>query len=161
MLEWLYVLFGIVDLLLVLMFNEGDLVVEILEEIGLESVGVLGIMVVLVLLNDVVKKGGVMVCEYVGGLLGVFILVFEDVEMIWVVSVGCLNIEKFEVMIVVCLVGLDMIVVFGDISVVIISGMIVDEVVIGMINNKIMVVCVILVIGKGVGDVVEFGGLFG
>lgn len=149
------------DLLLVFILVVGDSVVLILEEMGLEFVGIYGIIVVLVLLNDVVKKGGVMVCNYVGGLLGVFILVFEDVGMIKVVEEGYLNLEKLEVMIVICLVGLDMIVILGDILVEMIVVMIVDEVVIGVINYKIMVVWIIFVKDKKVGDFVEFGGLLG
>lgn len=111
--------------------------------------------------NDVVKKGGVMVCSYVGGLSGVFILVLEDVGMIDVVNSGCLNLEKLEGMICVCLVGFDMIVILGDILILIIVGMIVDEVVIGVINNKIIVVRIILVLGCNIGDIVEFGGFLG
>lgn len=155
------VLFGIIDLLLVFIFVIGDLVVNILEEMGFEVVGIYGIIVVLVFLNDVVKKGGVMVCLYVGGFSGVFILVFEDVGMIDFVIKGVLSIDKFEVMIVICFVGFDMIVVLGNIIVGMFGVMIVDEVVIGMINNKIIVVRIILVLGCDVGDMVEFGGFLG
>ncbi|WP_318765723.1 PFL family protein [Lactiplantibacillus carotarum] len=159
--ERLHVPFGIVDLSLAPTPNEGDSVAEILEEIGLESVGAPGTTAALALLNDAIKKGGVMACEHVGGLSGAFIPVSEDAEMIRAVSAGRLNIEKLEAMTAVCSVGLDMIAVPGDTSAESISGMIADEAAIGMINNKTTAVRVIPATGKGVGDEVEFGGLFG
>lgn len=157
----LHVPFGIVDLSLAPTPNEGDSVAEILEEIGLESVGAPGTTAALALLNDAVKKGGVMACEHVGGLSGAFIPVSEDAEMIRAVSAGRLNIEKLEAMTAVCSVGLDMIAVPGATSAESISGMIADEAAIGMINNKTTAVRVIPAPGKTVGDEVEFGGLFG
>ena len=157
----LHVPFGIVDLSLTPTPNEGDSVAEILEEIGLESVGAPGTTAALALLNDAVKKGGVMACEHVGGLSGAFIPVSEDAEMIRAVSAGRLNIEKLEAMTAVCSVGLDMIAVPGDTSAASISGMIADEAAIGMINNKTTAVRVIPATGKTVGDEVVFGGLFG
>ncbi|EQM52521.1 hypothetical protein N692_09550 [Lactiplantibacillus plantarum EGD-AQ4] len=159
--ERLHVPFGIVDLSLAPTPNEGDSVAEILEEIGLESVGAPGTTAALALLNDAVKKGGVMACEHVGGLSGAFIPVSEDAEMIRAVSAGRLNIEKLEAMTAVCSVGLDMIAVPGDTSAATISGMIADEAAIGMINNKTTAVRVIPATGKDVGEAVEFGGLFG
>ncbi|ETY73708.1 PFL family protein [Lactiplantibacillus fabifermentans] len=153
--------FGIVDLSLAPTPNEGDSVAEILEEIGLESVGAPGTTAALALLNDAVKKGGVMACEHVGGLSGAFIPVSEDAEMIRAVRAGRLNIEKLEAMTAVCSVGLDMIAVPGDTTAAQISGMIADEAAIGMINNKTTAVRVIPATGKAVGDEVEFGGLFG
>ncbi|WP_338208812.1 PFL family protein [Lactiplantibacillus paraxiangfangensis] len=157
----LHVPFGIVDLSLAPTPNEGDSVAEILEEIGLESVGAPGTTAALALLNDAVKKGGVMACEHVGGLSGAFIPVSEDAEMIRAVSAGRLSIEKLEAMTAVCSVGLDMIAVPGDTSAASISGMIADEAAIGMINNKTTAVRVIPATGKTVGDEVVFGGLFG
>jgi len=159
--ERLGVPFGIVDLSLAPTPNEGDSVAEILEEIGLESVGAPGTTAALALLNDAVKKGGVMACEHVGGLSGAFIPVSEDAEMIRAVGAGRLNIEKLEAMTAVCSVGLDMIAVPGTTSAATISGLIADEAAIGMINNKTTAVRVIPATGKQVGDVVEFGGLFG
>lgn len=122
--ERLHVPFGIVDLSLAPTPNEGDSVAEILEEIGLESVGAPGTTAALALLNDAVKKGGVMACEHVGGLSGAFIPVSEDAEMIRAVSAGRLNIEKLEAMTAVCSVGLDMIAIPGDTPAETISGMI-------------------------------------
>jgi len=159
--ERLGVPFGIVDLSLAPTPNEGDSVAEILEEIGLESVGAPGTTAALALLNDAVKKGGVMACEHVGGLSGAFIPVSEDAEMIRAVEAGRLNVEKLEAMTAVCSVGLDMIAVPGSTTAAAISGMIADEAAIGMINNKTTAVRVIPATGKSVGDSVEFGGLFG
>lgn len=159
--ERLGVPFGIVDLSLAPTPNEGDSVAEILEEIGLESVGAPGTTAALALLNDAVKKGGVMACEHVGGLSGAFIPVSEDAEMIRAVSAGRLTIEKLEAMTAVCSVGLDMIAVPGDTTAATISGLIADEAAIGMINNKTTAVRVIPATGKQVGESVEFGGLFG
>jgi len=159
--ERLGVPFGIVDLSLAPTPNEGDSVAEILEEIGLESVGAPGTTAALALLNDAVKKGGVMACEHVGGLSGAFIPVSEDAEMIRAVEAGRLGVEKLEAMTAVCSVGLDMIAVPGDTTAASISGMIADEAAIGMINNKTTAVRVIPATGKQVGDSVAFGGLFG
>ncbi|MFD1419378.1 PFL family protein [Lactiplantibacillus songbeiensis] len=159
--ERLDVPFGIVDLSLAPTPNEGDSVAEILEEIGLESVGAPGTTAALALLNDAVKKGGVMACEHVGGLSGAFIPVSEDAEMIRAVEAGRLGVEKLEAMTAVCSVGLDMIAVPGDTTAASISGMIADEAAIGMINNKTTAVRVIPATGKQVGDSVAFGGLFG
>ncbi|GAA3612150.1 PFL family protein [Secundilactobacillus similis DSM 23365 = JCM 2765] len=159
--ERLNVPFGIVDLSLAPTPNEGDSVAEILEEIGLESVGAPGTTAALALLNDAVKKGGVMACEHVGGLSGAFIPVSEDAEMIRAVTAGRLNIEKLEAMTAVCSVGLDMIAIPGDTTAETISGMIADEAAIGVINNKTTAVRVIPATGKGVGEQVDFGGLFG
>lgn len=159
--EKLNVPFGIVDLSLAPTPNEGDSVAEILEEIGLESVGAPGTTAALALLNDAVKKGGVMACEHVGGLSGAFIPVSEDAEMIRAVSAGRLNIEKLEAMTAVCSVGLDMIAIPGETTAETISGMIADEAAIGVINNKTTAVRVIPATGKGVGEQIDFGGLFG
>ncbi|ANZ64611.1 hypothetical protein AYR62_11335 [Secundilactobacillus paracollinoides] len=159
--ERLHVPFGIVDLSLAPTPNEGDSVAEILEEIGLESVGAPGTTAALALLNDAVKKGGVMACEHVGGLSGAFIPVSEDAEMIRAVSAGRLNIEKLEAMTAVCSVGLDMIAIPGDTPAETISGMIADEAAIGVINNKTTAVRVIPAVGKKVGESIDFGGLFG
>ncbi|GEO78433.1 hypothetical protein FD29_GL001482 [Companilactobacillus mindensis DSM 14500] len=159
--EALKVPFGIVDLSLAPTPNEGDSVAEILEEIGLESVGAPGTTAALAMLNDAVKKGGVMACEHVGGLSGAFIPVSEDIGMIRAVNAGNLNIEKLEAMTAVCSVGLDMIAIPGDTTAETISGMIADEASIGVINNKTTAVRIIPATGKKVGDEVEFGGLFG
>lgn len=153
--------FGIIDLSLAPTPAVGDSVAEILEEIGLETVGAPGTTAALALLNDQVKKGGVMASSYVGGLSGAFIPVSEDKGMIDAVSEGALTIEKLEVMTCVCSVGLDMIAIPGDTSATTIAGIIADEAAIGMINQKTTAVRVIPVIGKTVGDVVEFGGLLG
>ncbi len=153
--------FGIVDLSLAPTPAKGDSVAEILEEIGLQSVGAPGTTATLALLNDAVKKGGVMACEHVGGLSGAFIPVSEDSGMIKAVSHGNLNIEKLEAMTAVCSVGLDMIAIPGDTPATTISGMIADEAAIGVINNKTTAVRVIPATGKKVGDTVNFGGLFG
>ena len=153
--------FGIIDLSLAPTPAVGDSVAEILEEIGLERVGAPGTTAALAMLNDQVKKGGVMASSYVGGLSGAFIPVSEDQGMIDAVTMGALTIEKLEAMTCVCSVGLDMIAVPGDTSAASIAGVIADEMAIGVINNKTTAVRVIPAIGKGVGDCVEYGGLFG
>ena len=153
--------FGIVDLSLAPTPAIGDSVAEILEEIGLESVGAPGTTAALALLNDQVKKGGVMASSYVGGLSGAFIPVSEDQGMIDAVKAGALTLEKLEAMTCVCSVGLDMIAIPGDTKPTTISGIIADEMAIGMINQKTTAVRLIPVIGKGVGETVEFGGLLG
>jgi hypothetical protein len=153
--------FGIVDLSLAPTPAVGDSVADILEEIGLEKVGAPGTTAALALLNDQVKKGGVMASSYVGGLSGAFIPVSEDQEMINSVTAGALTIEKLEAMTCVCSVGLDMIAIPGNTKATTISGIIADEAAIGMINQKTTAVRVIPVIGKDVGETVEFGGLLG
>ena len=153
--------FGIIDLSLAPTPAVGDSVAEILEEIGLERVGAPGTTAALAMLNDQVKKGGVMASSYVGGLSGAFIPVSEDQGMIDAVTMGALTIEKLEAMTCVCSVGLDMIAIPGDTPASTISGIIADEAAIGMINQKTTAVRVIPVIGKTVGDTVEFGGLLG
>ena len=153
--------FGIVDLSLAPTPAIGDSVAEILEEIGLERVGAPGTTAALAMLNDQVKKGGVMASSYVGGLSGAFIPVSEDQGMIDAVSMGALTIEKLEAMTCVCSVGLDMIAIPGDIPSTTIAGIIADEAAIGMINQKTTAVRLIPVIGKTIGDTVEFGGLLG
>ncbi|WP_394527120.1 PFL family protein [Lacrimispora sp. JR3] len=153
--------FGIIDLSLAPTPAVGDSVAEILEEIGLERVGAPGTTAALALLNDQVKKGGVMASSYVGGLSGAFIPVSEDQGMIDAVAMGALNLEKLEAMTCVCSVGLDMIAIPGDTPPSTIAGIIADESAIGMINQKTTAVRIIPVIGKSVGDTVEFGGLLG
>ena len=153
--------FGIVDLSLAPTPAIGDSVAEILQEIGLEYPGAPGTTAALALLNDQVKKGGVMASSYVGGLSGAFIPVSEDQGMIDAVLAGSLNLEKLEAMTCVCSVGLDMIAIPGDTPASTISGIIADEMAIGMINNKTTAVRLIPVIGKQVGDQAEFGGLLG
>lgn len=153
--------FGIIDLSLAPTPAIGDSVAEILEEIGLETVGAPGTTAALALLNDQVKKGGVMASSYVGGLSGAFIPVSEDQGMIDAVSVGALTLEKLEAMTCVCSVGLDMIAIPGDTSAATIAGITADEMAIGMINQKTTAVRLIPVIGKDVGETVEFGGLLG
>ena len=153
--------FGIVDLSLAPTPAIGDSVAEILEEIGLEHAGAPGTTAALALLNDQVKKGGVMASTAVGGLSGAFIPVSEDQGMIDSVLEGALTMEKLEAMTCVCSVGLDMIAIPGDTKATTISGMIADEMAIGMVNQKTTAVRVIPVIGKDVGDMVEFGGLLG
>ena len=153
--------FGIVDLSLAPTPAVGDSVAEILEEMGLESVGAPGTTAALALLNDQVKKGGVMASSYVGGLSGAFIPVSEDQGMIDAVRAGKLTLEKLEAMTCVCSVGLDMIAVPGDTPASTISGIIADEAAIGMINQKTTAVRIIPAIGCQVGDTVEFGGLLG
>ena len=153
--------FGIIDLSLAPTPAVGDSVAEILEEIGLERAGAPGTTAALALLNDQVKKGGVMASSYVGGLSGAFIPVSEDQGMIDAVNEGALTLEKLEAMTCVCSVGLDMIAIPGDTPASTISGIIADEAAIGMINQKTTAVRLIPVIGKGVGETVEFGGLLG
>ena len=153
--------FGIIDLSLAPTPAIGDSVAEILQEIGLERAGAPGTTAALALLNDQVKKGGVMASSYVGGLSGAFIPVSEDQGMIDAVQEGALTIEKLEAMTCVCSVGLDMIAIPGDTPATTISGVIADEMAIGMVNQKTTAVRLIPVIGKGVGEMVEFGGLLG
>lgn len=153
--------FGIIDLSLAPTPAVGDSVGEILEEIGLEYAGAPGTTAALALLNDQVKKGGVMASSYVGGLSGAFIPVSEDQRMIDAVEAGALTLEKLEAMTCVCSVGLDMIAIPGDTSAATISGIIADEMALGMVNQKTTAVRIIPVIGKTVGDTVEFGGLLG
>lgn len=152
---------GIVDLSLAPTPAVGDSVARVLEAIGLSSVGSCGTTAALALLNDAVKKGGVMAAARVGGLSGAFIPVSEDAGMIDAVRSGALGLEKLEAMTAVCSVGLDMIAIPGDTPASVISAMIADECAIGMINNKTTAVRVIPVYGKTVGDEVDFGGLFG
>ena len=153
--------FGIVDLSLAPTPAIGDSVADILCEIGLEYAGAPGTTAALALLNDQVKKGGVMASSYVGGLSGAFIPVSEDQGMIDAVVAGALTLEKLEAMTCVCSVGLDMIAIPGDTKATTISGIIADEMAIGMVNQKTTAVRIIPVIGKGVGETVEFGGLLG
>ena len=153
--------FGIIDLSLAPTPAVGDSVGEVLEKIGLEQVGAPGTTAALAMLNDQVKKGGIMASSYVGGLSGAFIPVSEDKNMIDAASSDCLTIEKLEAMTCVCSVGLDMIAVPGDTSVETIFGIIADECAIGMINNKTTAVRLIPAIGCQVGDQLDFGGLLG
>ena len=153
--------FGIIDLSLAPTPAIGDSVADILEEIGLEHAGAPGTTAALALLNDQVKNGGVMASSYVGGLSGAFIPVSEDQGMINAVNAGALTIEKLEAMTCVCSVGLDMIAIPGDTKATTIAGIIADEAAIGMVNQKTTAVRLIPVIGKGVGEIVEFGGLLG
>ncbi len=153
--------FGIVDLSLAPTPAIGDSVADILCEIGLERAGAPGTTAALALLNDQVKKGGVMASSYVGGLSGAFIPVSEDQGMIDAVTAGALTLEKLEAMTCVCSVGLDMIAIPGDTRAATISGIIADEMAIGMVNQKTTAVRIIPVNGKGVGETVEFGGLLG
>ncbi len=159
--EMLGIPFGIVDLSLAPTPAIGDSVADILCEIGLEYAGAPGTTAALALLNDQVKKGGVMASSYVGGLSGAFIPVSEDQGMIDAVLAGALTLEKLEAMTCVCSVGLDMIAIPGDTKATTISGIIADEMAIGMVNQKTTAVRIIPVIGKGVGETVEFGGLLG
>lgn len=159
--EKLGVPFGIVDLSLAPTPAVGDSVAQILEEMGLESVGTHGTTAALALLNDAVKKGGVMACNHVGGLSGAFIPVSEDQGMIDAVENGYLNLEKLEAMTAICSVGLDMIAIPGDTPAETIAAMIADEAAIGVINHKTTAVRIIPATGMEVGDVVEFGGLLG
>ena len=140
---------------------QGDSVGEVLEKIGLAQVGAPGTTAALAMLNDQVKKGGIMASSYVGGLSGAFIPVSEDKNMIDAAANGCLTIEKLEAMTCVCSVGLDMIAIPGDTTAATISGIIADEAAIGMVNQKTTAVRVIPVEGKSVGDMAEFGGLMG
>ncbi len=153
--------YGIVDLSLAPTPAQGDSVAHILENMGLECCGTHGTTAALAMLNDAVKKGGVMASSYVGGLSGAFIPVSEDAGMIHAVEVGSLNIEKLEAMTAVCSVGLDMIAVPGDTPASTLSAIIADEIAIGVINNKTTAVRIIPVHGKGVGESAEFGGLLG
>jgi hypothetical protein len=153
--------FGIIDLSLAPTPAVGDSVAHILEEMGLESCGTHGTTAALALLNDAVKKGGLMASSRVGGLSGAFIPVSEDKGMLEALARGSLSLEKLEAMTCVCSVGLDMIAVPGDTSAATISAIIADEAAIGMINNKTTAVRLIPVPGKKVGDMVEFGGLLG
>jgi uncharacterized protein (UPF0210 family) len=153
--------FGIVDLSLAPTPAIGDSVAHILEGMGLESCGAHGTTAALAMLNDAVKKGGVMASSHVGGLSGAFIPVSEDAGMIAAVERGALSIEKLEAMTAVCSVGLDMIAIPGDTPDAVISGIIADEISIGVANTKTTAVRLIPAIGKGVGDSVEFGGLLG
>lgn len=153
--------FGIIDLSLAPTPAVGDSVADILCEIGLEYAGAPGTTAALAMLNDQVKKGGVMASSYVGGLSGAFIPVSEDQGMIDSVQAGAITLEKLEAMTCVCSVGLDMIAIPGDTPATTISGMIADEMALGMVNQKTTAARLIPVIGKGVGETVEFGGLFG
>lgn len=153
--------FGIVDLSLAPTPEVGDSVAYILEELGLETCGAYGTTVCLAMLNDAVKKGGVMATSHVGGLSGAFIPVSEDAGMIHAAEAGVLKLEKLEAMTAVCSVGLDMIVVPGKTSADIISGIIADEAAIGMVNSKTTAVRIIPAIGKEEGEVLDFGGLLG
>ncbi|MGN0586069.1 MAG: DUF711 family protein, partial [Oscillospiraceae bacterium] len=159
--ERLGVPFGIVDLSLAPTPAVGDSVAHILEEIGLESCGACGTTATLALLNDAVKKGGVMACSRIGGLSGAFIPVSEDAGMIDAAVRGSLSIEKLEAMTAVCSVGLDMIVIPGDTPADVISALIADEAAIGMVNCKTTAVRVIPAIGMKEGDFLDWGGLFG
>ncbi len=153
--------FGIVDLSLAPTPAMGDSVAQILEELGIECVGGHGTTAALAMLNDAVKKGGVMASSRVGGLSGAFIPVSEDIGMIRAAEKGAITLDKLEAMTCVCSVGLDMIAIPGDTSATTISAMIADEAAIGMINNKTTAVRIIPAPGKGVGDEVSFGGLLG
>ncbi len=159
--EMLNVEFGIVDLSLAPTPAVGDSVAEVLEEMGLESCGAYGTTACLAILNDAVKKGGVMACNRVGGLSGAFIPVSEDQGMIRAVTNKTLNLEKLEAMTCVCSVGLDMIAIPGETSEEVIAGIIADEAAIGMVNNKTTAVRIIPAIGRKAGDRLEFGGLLG
>lgn len=159
--ERLGVSFGIVDLSLAPTAAPGDSVAEVLEEIGVSQVGTHGTTAALAMLNDAVKKGGIMACSHVGGLSGAFIPVSEDIGMIKAVENGTLSLSKLEAMTAVCSVGLDMIAIPGDTPAETISAMIADEAAIGMINSKTTAVRVIPAPGKKIGDTVEFGGLLG
>lgn len=159
--ELLGVPFGIVDLSLAPTPAVGDSVAHILEEMGLETCGTHGTTACLAMLNDAVKKGGVMASSTVGGLSGAFIPVSEDAGMIDAANAGVLSLEKLEAMTAVCSVGLDMIVVPGDITPETISAIIADEAAIGMVNTKTTAVRLIPAIGKKEGDTLEFGGLLG
>ena len=153
--------FGIVDLSLAPTPAVGDSVAYILEEMGLEQCGGPGTTAALALLNDAVKKGGVMASSHVGGLSGAFIPVSEDAGMIEAARSGALSLEKLEAMTAVCSVGLDMIAIPGDTSADVICGIIADEISIGVANTKTTAVRVIPAVGKSVGDEVSFGGLLG
>ena len=152
---------GIIDLSLAPTPAIGDSVANILEEMGLETCGCCGTTACLALLNDAVKKGGVMASNHVGGLSGAFIPVSEDAGMIHAAETGCLTIEKLEAMTAVCSVGIDMVIIPGDTSAAVISGLIADEAAIGMVNSKTTAVRVIPAIGRKAGEVLDFGGLLG
>ncbi len=153
--------FGIVDLSLAPTPAVGDSIADIIHEMGMEYAGAPGTTAALAILNDQVKKGGVMASSYVGGLSGAFIPVTEDRSMAEAAAIGALTLEKLEAMTCVCSVGLDMIAIPGDVPATTIAGIIADEMAIGMINQKTTAVRIIPVIGKGVGDKAEFGGLLG
>ena len=153
--------FGIVDLSLAPTPAVGDSVAHILEEMGLEQCGAHGTTAALALLNDAVKKGGVMASSHVGGLSGAFIPVTEDAGMIAAAKSGCLTLTKLEAMTAVCSVGLDMINVPGDTTPEVLSAIIADEAAIGMVNSKTTAVRLIPAIGKKAGEWLEFGGLLG
>ena len=153
--------FGIVDLSLAPTPAVGDSVANILEEMGLETCGCCGTTACLALLNDAVKKGGVMASNHVGGLSGAFIPVSEDDGMIHAAECGCLTIEKLEAMTAVCSVGIDMVIIPGDTTPAVISALIADEAAIGMVNSKTTAVRVIPAIGRKAGEVLDFGGLLG
>ena len=153
--------FGIIDLSLAPTPAIGDSIAEIFEELGLEKAGAPGTTAALAMLNDNVKKGGVMASSYVGGLSGAFIPVSEDHGMIEAAETGALTLEKLEAMTCVCSVGLDMIAIPGDTPAETIAGIIADEAAIGMVNSKTTAVRIIPVIGKSVGDTAQFGGLLG
>ena len=153
--------FGIIDLSLAPTPAVGDSVGEVLEKMGLAQVGGPGTTAALAMLNDQVKKGGIMASSYVGGLSGAFIPVSEDKNMIDAAESGCLTIEKLEAMTCVCSVGLDMIAIPGDTPASTISGIIADESAIGMVNQKTTAVRIIPVVGKTVGQMANFGGLMG
>lgn len=153
--------YGIIDLSLAPTPKVGDSIARILEAIGLESVGACGTTAALALLNDAVKKGGIMASSHVGGLSGAFIPISEDIGMIEAVEKGALSVEKLEAMTAVCSVGLDMIAIPGDTKAEVIAAMIADEIAIGVINNKTTAVRVIPVYGKTVGESIDFGGLLG
>ena len=153
--------FGIVDLSLAPTPAIGDSVAHILENMGLESCGAHGTTATLAMLNDAVKKGGVMASSHVGGLSGAFIPVSEDAGMIAAVDRGALTLEKLEAMTAVCSVGLDMIAIPGDVDESVICGIIADEIAIGVVNTKTTAVRVIPAYGKGVGDSIDYGGLLG
>ena len=157
----LHAQFGIIDLSLAPTPAVGDSVADILKCIGVEQPGAPGTTAALALLNDQVKKGGIMASSYVGGLSGAFIPVSEDQGMIDAVNVGALNIEKLEAMTCVCSVGLDMIAIPGDTPATSIAGIIADEAAIGMVNQKTTAVRIIPVIGKKVGESIVWGGLLG
>ena len=152
---------GIIDLSLAPTPAIGDSVANILEEMGLESCGCCGTTACLALLNDAVKKGGVMASNHVGGLSGAFIPVSEDAGMIHAAEIGCLTIEKLEAMTAVCSVGIDMVIIPGDTTPAVISALIADEAAIGMVNSKTTAVRVIPAIGRKAGEVLDFGGLLG
>lgn len=153
--------FGIIDLSLAPTPAVGDSVADIIKEMGLQECGAPGTTAALALLNDQVKKGGVMASSYVGGLSGAFIPVSEDQGMIDSVRAGALTIEKLEAMTCVCSVGLDMIAIPGDTPATTIAGIIADEAAIGMVNQKTTAVRILPIIGKGVGEEVDYGGLLG